>query len=158
MRIDSSLLLRATAAWLLLTDLGHSYGHVVTFVTRSSLSEERQAAYELMKQPVDGGWLETSFWGVLQMLSLELSFFLAFAAIVTFWIAARPEKSLRRQFAGIGTSVFGLASVAFAFVHPQIHALVIAAGATLLYGLAWTAQRARSGIEPTVIEVAGPTQ
>ena len=127
MRIDSTLFLRAAAAWLLLTNLGHTYGHVVTFVTRSALGEERQAAYELMKHPVDGGVLDHSFWGLLQMLSLELTFFLAFAAVVSLWIAGRRKESLHRQFSAIGLLVFGLASVAFTFVHPQIHALVIAA-------------------------------
>lgn len=137
----SSLLLRLAGGWLVLVAVGHTWGYYEAFVTRRMLSASRQQAYELMKVPIDGGIMNASLWTVLQMLALELTFFLAFVAAVSFWIAARPESVLHRQLARIATVTFGLGSLAFLFVHPQINAAVIAVGATILYGLAWWSTR-----------------
>lgn len=132
----ATLPLRLAGAWLLLCDAGHTYGHVTLFVTRQGLSDSRQAAYELMKEPMDGGLNQASFWTVVQMLSLELTFFLAFAALLSFWIANK-EPEIQRGFAGISATTFSLAALSFGFLHPQIHALVIAGGAALLFLMAW---------------------
>jgi len=73
----------------------------------------------------------------LQMLALELTFFLTFAAVLSFWIARIPDRHIHAGFARIGTLIFGLGALAFLFVHPQINTAIIAVGATLLYSLAW---------------------
>ena len=141
MKSKSSLFLNLGGAWLILVDLGHTWGYYEAFVTRRMLGASRQQAYQLMKVPIDGGIMNASLWTVLQMLALELTFFLAFVAAVSFWIARRPESALHRQLARIATVTFGLGSLAFLFVHPQINAAVIAVGATILYGLAWWSAR-----------------
>ncbi|MGA7304274.1 MAG: hypothetical protein WBW88_05345 [Rhodothermales bacterium] len=135
--MKSSLLLRLAGGWLILVCLGHTWGYYEAFVTRDLLDDSRLAAYELMKEPMDGGLVHPSFWTVLQMLALELTFFLAFAAALSLWVAGQPSPAIRRTFARIATITFGLASVAFVFVHPQINAAVIAIVAAVLFGTAW---------------------
>ncbi len=137
MRQKSRLFLRLAGGWLVLVNLGHTWGYYSAFVSRNLLDDRRQAAYELMKEPVGGGIMDPSFWTVLQMLALELSFFLAFAAITSFWIANQPDQALHRGFARISAVIFGLSTIAFFIVHPQINAFVIAAVAALLYSTAW---------------------
>ncbi len=145
-KFDSRLFLRLAGGWLLLTNTGHTWGYYSGFVTRDALSESRQAAYVLMKEPVDGGILNASFWTVLQMLGLQLTFFLASAAIMSFWIAREREDHIHAGFAGICTLIFGFALAAFVFIHPQINAAIIAGGAVPLYMLAWW--RARTTAKP----------
>jgi hypothetical protein len=137
MKVKSSLFLRLAAGWLVLVNVGHTWGYYQAFVTRALLDDSRRAAYELMKEPMDGGIMHPSFWVVLQMLALELTFFLAFAATVSFWIAKQSDRALQKELARIAAVTFGLGSVAFLVVHPQINAAVIAIGATVLYSLAW---------------------
>jgi len=137
MKIKSSLLLRLTGGWLILVGLGHTWGYYSAFVTRDLLDDSRRAAYELMKEPMDGGLMHPSFWTVLQMLALELTFFLAFAAVLSLWVAGQPGPAIRKAFARIATITFGFASVAFLFVHPQINAAIIAIVAAVLFGMAW---------------------
>ena len=136
-KFGSDFFIRLAGAWLLITNAGHTWGYYGAFVTRDLLGDSRLAAYELMKEPLDGGILNASFWTVLQMLALELTFFLAFAAILSFWIARMPDASIHAGFARICTGIFGLSLLAFVFVHPQINAAIIAAGATVFYSLAW---------------------
>lgn len=125
----------------MLVCVGHTWGYYQAFVTRALLDDSRRQAYELMKEPMDGGIMHASFWTVLQMLALELSFFLAFAAAVTFWIAKQRDPALHKALARIAALTFALGCVAFVFIHPQINAAVIAIGATVLYGLAWWSAR-----------------
>ena len=141
MKIKSRPLLHIAGGWLILINLAHTWGYYSGFVTREMLDPARAEAYELMKHPVDGGIMNASFWTVLQMLALELTFFLAFAAILTFWIASHDDTKLHAGFAKISTLVFALAAIAFLLIHPQIHAAVIAIGATLFFGLAWLGSR-----------------
>jgi len=129
--------LKLAAGWLIATNLGHTWGYYGAFVTRELLQDSRRAAYELMKEPADATLMNASFWTVLQMLALELTFFLAFAAAVTLWVARMGSPRREAQYAAICTVTFGLGAIAFLFVHPQINAAVIALGATLLFGLAW---------------------
>lgn len=137
MKFGSDTFLRFAGSWLLIMNAGHTWGYYEAFVTRDLLGDSRTAAYELMKEPMDGGILHASFWTVLQMLALELTFFLAFAAILSFWIARLPDNRIHASFAKISALIFGAALLAFVFVHPQINAAIIAVGATLLYLAAW---------------------
>lgn len=137
LRFDSSLFLRLAGGWLLLTNAGHTWGYYGAFVTRNLLGESRRPAYELMKEPIDGGIFDASFWTILQMLALQLTLFLAFAAILSFWIARVSDGRIQAIFARICTLVFGTGLVAFVFIHAQINAAIIAGGATTLYSLAW---------------------
>lgn len=137
MKFRSRVILRIAGGWLILMGAGHTWGHYSAFVTRELLGDSRRAAYELMKEPLDGGIMNPSFWTVLQMLSLELTFFLAFGATLSFWVAKQTSLAIHTGFARIATITFGLASVAFVFVHPQLNAAVIAIGAAVLFGLAW---------------------
>jgi hypothetical protein len=84
---------------------------------------------------------DASLWTILQMFALELTFFLAFAAAVSLIISSPAHRKLHRPFAAVGAITFGLSALAFLFIHPQIHALVIAAGAFMLYSAAWLADR-----------------
>lgn len=122
---------------MVLVAAGHTWGYYSAFVTRDMLDDSRRPAYELMKQPMDGGIMNPSFWTVLQMFALQFTFFLAFAAALSLWVAGSPDHDIHKGFARISTIIFGLASVAFVVVHPQINAAIIAIVATLLFGLAW---------------------
>ncbi len=137
MKFGSNLFLRLAGSWLLITNAGHTWGYYEAFVTRDLLDDSRIAAYESMKEPIDGGIFNASFWTVLQMLALQLTFFLAFAAILSFWIARMPDSRIRAGFARICALIFGSCSLAFVFVHSQINAAIIAVGATGLYSVAW---------------------
>lgn len=129
------------AGWLILTNVGHTWGYYGAFVTRELLQPDRNAIYEAMAATGDDTLLSASFWTVLQMMALELTFFLGFAAVVTIWIARMADIGLHRDFAAIATLTFGFGIIGFLFIHPQINALIIAAGATVLYGLAWLMAR-----------------
>ncbi len=137
LKYSSNSFLRLAGGWLLITNAGHTWGYYEAFVTRDLLDDSRIAAYDLMKEPLDGGIFDASFWTVLQMLALQLTFFLAFASILSFWIAHIPDRRIHADFARICTLIFGLGLLAFVFVHPQINAAIIAAGATVFFLMAW---------------------
>ncbi len=147
MKLSSKTSLRIAGSWLVLVGLGHTWGYYGAFVTRELLDPRRLPAYEAMKEPMDGGMMDPSFWTVLQMLGLELTFFLGFAAAVTFWIAGKSDVALRREFALLATITFGLGVPAFLFIHPQIHAFVIATGSFLLFGVSWRQAKSESNVK-----------
>ena len=126
-QFSSKFFLRLAGAWLLMVNAGHTWGYYGAFVTRDLLDDSRNAAYELMKEPMDGGIFNASFWTVLQMLALQLTFFLACTAILSFWISRMPDSRIHAGFSRICTLIFGFGLLAFVFIHPQIHAAIIAA-------------------------------
>ena len=137
LKFDSSFLLKVAGVWLLIVNVGHTWGYYEAFVTQEWLDDSGYAAYELMKEPMDGGIFDASLWTVLQMLALQLTIFLAFAAISSFWISRMTDSRIHAGFARICTLIFGFAFLAFVFIHPQINAAIIAVGATVLNLVAW---------------------
>ena len=137
LKFESSFFLKVAGVWLLVVNVGHTWGYYKAFVTRELLDDSRHAAYELMKEPIDGGIFDASFWTILQMLALQLTFFLACTAILSFWISRMPDSRIHAGFARICTLIFGFGLLAFVFIHPQIHAAIIAVGATILFLVAW---------------------
>ena len=131
------LLLRIASGWLLVTGAGHTWGYYTGYVTRENLSESRLAAYELMKDPIDGGVLNASFWTVFQMLALQLTLFLALVCILSVRLSLFSDYRAHLELSRVCTMVFAFGAYAFVFVHPQIHAAIIAIGATTLFALAW---------------------
>ena len=130
--------LYAAGAWLVLAGLAHTGSHVWTSVLENGLVGQREFAMNAMKQAYSLDPLQPSMWTTFLAFSVSTSLLLLFSGAVGItlaWIASPPR--ILRGYALLGTVFWTAAFIPFAFLHPVVQPIVVAAIAVPLHALAW---------------------
>lgn len=146
----------AAGGWLLLCAAAHATAHVWLFVLENEFYGLREFAMNAMKQAESPDPLRPSLWRHFRMFSVGFGLLMAFAGL-TDLLLARPgvDDEIRRLFALMSTVFWTVAFGLFAFVDPVLQALLVAAVAVPLHGIAYVtvdrvtrAEGADDGVRP----------
>lgn len=132
------LFYRIASYLLLLSGLGHVFGHYRFYVDRSWFPADRQSVANAMEAYVADSFLHTSMWTLLQMFSLSFSLFLLFAGLVNLLLLGGnlPREFMKR--AARFNLIFWLVALAsYLALHRVIQPIVICSSVSLMFALAY---------------------
>ena len=130
--------LYAAGGWLLLTGAAHGVMHTWSFALENGVAGMREFAINQMKQTQSFDPLQPSLWGQFRTFSVSFGLLLIFAGTVDVMLAwASAPVRFVRSFALFATLFWTAAFIPFAFLDPVIQALVVAAVAVPLHGIAY---------------------
>lgn len=132
------LFYRVASYLLLLSGLGHAFGHYRFYVDRSWFPADRQSVANTMQAYVADSFLHSTMWTLLQMFSLSFSLFLLFAGLVNLLMLGGdlPLEFMKR--AARFNLIFWLLSLClFLVMHRVIQPIVICASVSLMFALAY---------------------
>lgn len=129
---------RLASYLLLLSGLGHAFGHYHFYIDRSWFPADRQSVANAMQAYVADGMTGATMWTLLQMFSLSFSLFLFFAGLINLLLLGGdlPREFMRR--AALFNLVFWLVSLGlFVILHRVIQPMVICSLVSLCFALAY---------------------
>ena len=130
--------LYAAGGWLLLSGVTHGVMHTWSFALENGVAGMREFAINQMKQTQSFDPLQPSLWGQFRTFSVSFGLLLVFAGAVDMLLAwAHAPVRFIRTFALFATLFWTAAFVPFAFLDPVIQAIVVAAVAVPLHGIAY---------------------
>jgi len=132
--------LAVAGAWLIVTGLAHTTGHVWTFVLENGIGGLREFAMNAMKQARSPDPLTPSMWRQFRMFSVSFSLLLFFTGGLNILISRiEAPRRVLAHVALFGTVFWTLAFIPFAFVDPVIQSIVVAFIAVPLHAIAYVA-------------------
>jgi len=132
------LFYRLASYLLLLSGLGHAFGHYRFYLDRSWFPADRQSVANTMQAYVADNLTGATMWTLLQMFSLSFSLFMLFAGVINLLLlgAELPPEFLKH--AALFNLVFWLISLGlFMALHRVIQPVVICSSVSLCFALAY---------------------
>lgn len=128
----------AASAWLILTALGHTWGHWIYFQNVAGFDPELRALYDGVVAVRSGSRDGAHIWGLLRMFSSSFTLLLLLGGITGLVVVgSRPSADVVRRLAGFNALFWVAALIVLLSVYPVIQSVVISSGAAALYGVAW---------------------
>lgn len=132
------LFYRLASYLLLVSGLGHAFGHYRFYVDRSWFPADRQSVAKAMQAYVADSGLQSTMWTLLQMFSLSFSLFLFFAGFINLLLLGGelPPEFMKRA-ARFNLIFWLLALGSFLALHRVIQPIVISFSVSLMFALAY---------------------
>lgn len=139
------LYLKVLGGWLVLTNLGHSFGGIPELISQSlDPASENYPAFSAMAGQPKGEIFNYNILEIFFLGMLGIALFLAFSAIVSLWVAFKGNQETLSQFVLLNFVFWIFALSSSVLFYPVDNMVVIALGAFFLSALAFGWDRAKA--------------